>query len=288
MQLKISNVTKQYAKDKFGLLDFSMTLENGIVGLLGANGAGKSTLMRIIATVSNPTSGTIKLNGKDILKYPNSMRKVLGYLPQDFGVYPNLTGYEFLKYIAALKGIGGKGIQTKVVQLLEGVNLMDVSNRPISTYSGGMKQRLGIAQVLLNDPKVLIFDEPTVGLDPVERVRFRNLISQLADERIVILSSHIVADIEMIADEVVIMKNGLLVQKGFQSEIIDTVKNKVFELEVSKDNLHSFKDKFLVISTIQKRGGVLVRVVSDTALTHAISCEPTLEDAFLYLSNSYL
>ena len=288
MQLKISNVTKQYAKDKFGLVDFSMTLENGIVGLLGANGAGKSTLMRIIATVSNPTSGTIKLNGKDILKYPNSMRKVLGYLPQDFGVYPNLTGYEFLKYIAALKGIGGKGLQTKVVQLLEGVNLMDVSNRPISTYSGGMKQRLGIAQVLLNDPKVLIFDEPTVGLDPVERVRFRNLISQLADERIVILSSHILADIEMIADEVVIMKNGLLVQKGFQSEIIDTVKNKVFELEVSKDNLQSFKDKFLVISTIQKREGVLVRVVSDTVLTHAISCEPTLEDAFLYLSNSYL
>ncbi|WP_162127469.1 ABC transporter ATP-binding protein [Flavobacterium phycosphaerae] len=288
MQLKISNVTKQYAKDKFGLVDFSMTLENGIVGLLGSNGAGKSTLMRIIATVSNPTSGTIKLNGKDILKYPNSMRKVLGYLPQDFGVYPNLTGYEFLKYIAALKGIGGKGLQTKVVQLLEGVNLMDVSNRPISTYSGGMKQRLGIAQVLLNDPKVLIFDEPTVGLDPVERVRFRNLISQLADERIVILSSHILADIEMIADEVVIMKNGLLVQKGFQSEIIDTVKNKVFELEVSKDNLQSFKDKFLVISTIQKREGVLVRVVSDTVLTHAISCEPTLEDAFLYLSNSYL
>ncbi|MEM0540996.1 ABC transporter ATP-binding protein [Flavobacterium sp. j3] len=288
MQLKISNVTKQYAKDKFGLVDFSMTLENGIVGLLGSNGAGKSTLMRIIATVSNPTSGTIKLNGKDILKYPNSMRKVLGYLPQDFGVYPNLTGYEFLKYIAALKGIGGKGLQTKVVQLLEGVNLMDVSNRPISTYSGGMKQRLGIAQVLLNDPKVLIFDEPTVGLDPVERVRFRNLISQLSDERIVILSSHILADIEMIADEVVIMKNGLLVQKGFQSEIIDTVKNKVFELEVSKDNLQSFKDKFLVISTIQKREGVLVRVVSDTVLTHAISCEPTLEDAFLYLSNSYL
>lgn len=288
MQLKISNVTKQYAKDKFGLVDFSMTLENGIVGLLGANGAGKSTLMRIIATVSNPTSGTIKLNGKDILKYPNSMRKVLGYLPQDFGVYPNLTGYEFLKYIAALKGIGGKGLQTKVVQLLEGVNLMDVSNRPISTYSGGMKQRLGIAQVLLNDPKVLIFDEPTVGLDPVERVRFRNLISQLADERIVILSSHIVADIEMIADEVVIIKNGLLVQKGFQSEIIDTVKNKVFELEVSKDNLQSFKDKFLVISTIQKREGILVRVISDTVLTHAISCEPTLEDAFLYLSNSYL
>jgi ABC-2 type transport system ATP-binding protein len=285
MELKISRLSKKYSKDKHGLVNFSITIENGITGLLGSNGAGKSTLMRIIATVSNPTKGSITFNGEDILKKPNRMRQVLGYLPQDFGVYPNLTGYEFLNYIAALKGIGGKSLQNKVNQLLEGVNLMEVSNRPISTYSGGMKQRLGIAQVLLNDPKVLIFDEPTVGLDPAERVRFRNLISELANDSIVILSSHIVSDIEMIADEVVIMKKGSLVQKGYQSEIIETVENKVFELEIGKEELRYFKDNFIIVSTLRKKDSVLLRFVSDTPLSQAVLCEPTLEDAFLYLTN---
>lgn len=285
MELKISRLSKKYSKDKHGLVNFSITIENGVTGLLGSNGAGKSTLMRIIATVSNPTKGSITFNGEDILKKPNRMRQVLGYLPQDFGVYPNLTGYEFLNYIAALKGIGGKSLQNKVNQLLEGVNLMEVSNRPISTYSGGMKQRLGIAQVLLNDPKVLIFDEPTVGLDPAERVRFRNLISELANDSIIILSSHIVSDIEMIADEVVIMKKGSLVQKGYQSEIIETVENKVFELEIGKEELRYFKDNFVVVSTLRKKDSVLLRFVSDTPLSHAVLCEPTLEDAFLYLTN---
>jgi ABC-type multidrug transport system ATPase subunit len=285
MELKISRLSKKYSKDKHGLVNFSITIENGITGLLGSNGAGKSTLMRIIATVSNPTKGSITFNGEDILKKPNRMRQVLGYLPQDFGVYPNLTGYEYLNYIAALKGIGGKSLQNKVNQLLEGVNLMEVSNRPISTYSGGMKQRLGIAQVLLNDPKVLIFDEPTVGLDPAERVRFRNLISELANDSIVILSSHIVSDIEMIADEVVIMKKGSLVQKGYQSEIIETVENKVFELEIGKEELRYFKDNFIIVSTLRKKDSVLLRFVSDTPLSQAVLCEPTLEDAFLYLTN---
>lgn len=284
MELILENVFKKYSKDKFGVVDFSLKLNNGIIGLLGPNGAGKSTLMKMIATISNPTSGSITLDGRDIAKHPNDMRQSLGYLPQDFGVYPNLTGYEFLEYIAALKGIGGVNLKTKVLQLLEGVNLIEASKKPIGSYSGGMKQRIGIAQVLLNDPKILIFDEPTVGLDPEERVRFRNLISELANDCIIILSSHIVSDIETIADEVAIMKDGKLIAKGFQSDIINTVTNKVFEIEISKDELTSFKENYLVVNTIRKKDAVLVRFIADTKLNNAVVCIPSLEDAYLFLS----
>ncbi|OYQ32147.1 ABC transporter ATP-binding protein [Flavobacterium cyanobacteriorum] len=284
MQLKISHVTKQYTKDKLGLVDFSTTIKNGVIGLLGSNGAGKSTLLRILATVSKPTSGAITLDGEDILNTPNRIRKVLGYLPQDFGVYPNLTGFEFLKYIAALKGVGGRNLNIRINQLLESVHLLEVSNRSIHTYSGGMKQRLGIAQVLLNDPKILIFDEPTVGLDPEERVRFRNLISALSHDRIILLSSHIISDIELIADEVMIMKKGILVRKGCQEDIIEVVDNKVFEIEISKEEIYSFKMNFLVISILRKRETALIRFVSDSPPSKAVLCKPTLEDAFLYLS----
>jgi len=220
MILEINNLTKQYNKHKTGLEDYSITIEKGILGLLGPNGAGKSTLMKIIATISKPTSGTVFLNGKDIVKNPDYIRKMLGYLPQDFGVYPNLNAYEFLGYIAAMKGVGGKGLKQRIEMLLDGVNLTADAKKPIGTYSGGMKQRIGIAQALLNDPKVLIFDEPTVGLDPEERVRFRQLIASLAEDCIIILSSHIISDIETIADEVAIMDNGRLVTKGHQLEII--------------------------------------------------------------------
>ncbi len=192
MALVINNLTKQYNKHKSGLTGYSITIEKGILGLLGPNGAGKSTLMKIIATISKPTEGTLMLDGHDIVNDPDRIRSVLGYLPQDFGVYPNLNAYEFLTYIAAMKGVGGAGLQRRIEMLLGGVNLTAEAKRPIGTYSGGMKQRIGIAQALLNDPKVLILDEPTVGLDPEERVRFRQLISDLANDCIVILSSHIV------------------------------------------------------------------------------------------------
>jgi ABC-2 type transport system ATP-binding protein len=282
MKLEIKNISKQYNKTKFGLQDFSMTIENGILGLLGPNGAGKSTLMKIIATISNPTSGQILLDGVDITKNPNEIRKILGYLPQDFGVYPNLNTYEFLEYIAAMKGIGGTNLKDRITQLLEGVNLIDAAKKPIGTYSGGMKQRIGIAQVLLNDPKILIFDEPTVGLDPEERVRFRNLISDLANDCIVILSSHIVSDIETIADTVAIMKNGQLISQGFQQDIIDVAKNKVFELEIDTNDLNSFKEKHLILNTIRKKEHVLIRFISDEKLPNATLCNATLEDAYLY------
>lgn len=284
MELILKNVSKKYNKTIFGVADFSLTLNNGIIGLLGPNGAGKSTLMKMIATISNPTSGSINLDGIDIIKHPNKMRQILGYLPQDFGVYPNLTGYEFLEYIAALKGIGGANLKTKVLQLLEGVNLTEASKKPIGSYSGGMKQRIGIAQALLNNPKILIFDEPTVGLDPEERVRFRNLISELANDCIIILSSHIVSDIETIADEVAIMKSGKLIAKGFQADIIDTVTNKVFEIEIRKDELTTFKEKHLVVNTIRRKESILVRFIADNKIDSAVACIPSLEDAYLSFS----
>ncbi|MCW3074651.1 MAG: transporter ATP-binding protein [Flaviaesturariibacter sp.] len=286
MELQIENLSKKYSSEKYGLRDFSIKLENGILGLLGPNGAGKSTLMKIMATISKPTEGTITLDGRNVITDPNCIRKVIGYLPQDFGVYPNLTGYEFLRYIASLKGIGGPNLRTKVMQLLEAVNLTDASRRQIGTYSGGMKQRIGIAQVLLNDPKVLIFDEPTVGLDPHERVQFRNLISELADECIIILSSHIVSDIETIADQVAIMKQGRLITKGFQPDIIDLVANKVFEIYIDKNNLPAFKEENLVVNTIRRKDNMLVRFISEQKIDQAVTCNASLEDAYLFLTKN--
>lgn len=252
MKLEIQNISKKYNANKYGLKDYSLTLEQGIVGLLGPNGAGKSTLLKLIATVSTPTSGHILLNGEDIVAQPNIMRAQLGYLPQDFGVYPNLNAYEFLNYIAAMKGVGGKNLKKRIELLLEGLNLIENAKRPIGTYSGGMKQRVGIAQALLNDPKIILFDEPTVGLDPQERVRFRNLISELADNAIVILSSHIVSDIDTIANKVAIMQGGNLLVHDEVGEIVNMVKGKVAVMRIDKDAFSDFKSKHIVINTIRK------------------------------------
>ena len=284
MQLQIQNVSKKYNANSYGLKDFSITIEKGILGLLGPNGAGKSTLLKMIATVSKPTDGVILLNKNNIVKDANYMREQLGFLPQDFGVYPNLNAYEFLKYMAALKGIGGKNLTHRITQLLEGLNLLAHAKKPVGNYSGGMKQRIGIAQALLNEPKILIFDEPTVGLDPEERVRFRNLISDLANDCIVILSSHIVSDIDTIADEVAIMKNGTLVLKGQQEQLIEKVEQCVFESKISKENYTDFKSKHIVVSTTRKHGNLYVRYISKNPQENAIPQRATLEDAYLYLT----
>jgi ABC-2 type transport system ATP-binding protein len=284
MTLEIQNVSKRYNKNKYGLKDFSITIENGILGLLGPNGAGKSTLLKMIATVSKPTEGIIILNKNNIVKDPNYMRKQLGFLPQDFGVYPNLNAFEFLQYMAAMKGLGGENLESRISQLLEGVNLMDAAKKPIGSYSGGMKQRVGIAQTLLNNPKIVIFDEPTVGLDPEERVRFRNLISDLANDCIVILSSHIVSDIDTIADTVAIMKNGQLISYGNQEDSIEKVRNKVFETMVKKEALSTFKNQQIVVSTTRKEGELLVRYITENPIKNSIQKEANLEDAYLYLT----
>jgi ABC-type multidrug transport system ATPase subunit len=288
MSLVIKNLTKQYSQHKSGLTDYSITIEKGVLGLLGPNGAGKSTLMKIIATISKPTKGTLFLDGEDIVANPDKIRKILGYLPQDFGVYPNLNAYEFLEYIAAMKGVGGNGLRKRIDLLLEGVNLTADAKRPIGTYSGGMKQRIGIAQALLNDPKVLIFDEPTVGLDPEERVRFRQLISELATDCIIILSSHIVSDIETIADEVAVMKNGILLNKAAQPDIIKLVDGKVFELIVSNDEIAGIRAKHQVIDTSRQKDKIRVRFITRTgqAETGAIAVNASLEDAYLFLTQN--
>jgi ABC-2 type transport system ATP-binding protein len=287
MSLVIKDLTKQYNKHKTGLSDYSITIEKGILGLLGPNGAGKSTLMKIIATISKPTIGTLFLDGEDIVASPDRIRKILGYLPQDFGVYPNLNAYEFLEYIAAMKGVGGTNLRKRIDLLLEGVNLTADAKRPIGTYSGGMKQRIGIAQALLNDPKVLIFDEPTVGLDPEERVRFRQLISDLADDCIIILSSHIVSDIETIADEVAIMKNGKLITKAAQPDIIKLVEGKVFETLVDNNDVAGIKARYQVIDTGRQKDKTRVRFISHTGATElaATTVNATLEDAYLFLTH---
>ena len=286
MLFAIQNLSKKYNKEKFGLKDYSLTIENGILGLLGPNGAGKSTLMKIIATISQPTSGTLTLDGHDLVKDPNYIRKILGYLPQDFGVYANLNAYEFLEYIAAMKGVGGVNLRKRIEMLLEGVNLTEAAKLPIGTYSGGMKQRIGIAQVLLNDPKVLIFDEPTVGLDPEERVRFRNLISDLAQDCIIILSSHIVSDIETIADEVAIMKSGELITKGTQATVINAVDGKVFETVLDNDLVNDFKTKHLVVNSMRQKDKMRLRYISNKPTDGSTVCTASLEDAYLFLTKN--
>ena len=286
MRLEIQKVSKRYSRNKYGLKDFSIHIENGILGLLGPNGAGKSTLLKMIATVHKPTEGIISLNKNSIIKDPNYMRKQLGFLPQDFGVYPNLNAYEFLEYMAAMKGIGGPELKPRITQLLEGLNLIDVAKKPIDSYSGGMKQRVGIAQTLLNNPKIVIFDEPTVGLDPEERVRFRNLISDLANDCIVILSSHIVSDIDTIADQVAIMKDGMLITHGNQDQLIESVANKVYEIQIEKEALTHFKTQHIVVSTTRKEGQWIVRYITEKALENAIKKEANLEDAYLYLTKT--
>ncbi|TSD65021.1 ABC transporter ATP-binding protein [Inquilinus sp. KBS0705] len=288
MALEIKNLTKQYNKSKTGLSDYSITIDKGVLGLLGPNGAGKSTLMKIIATISKPTRGTLFLDGVDIVNNPDKIRQVLGYLPQDFGVYPNLNAYEFLEYIAAMKGVGGKGLRSRIDMLLDGVNLTADAKRPIGTYSGGMKQRIGIAQALLNNPKVLIFDEPTVGLDPEERVRFRQLISDMADDCIIILSSHIVSDIETIADEVAIMKNGTLLAKAIQPDIVKIVEGRVFETVIDTPGLNALKTRQLVIDTSRQKEKTKVRYIlrSDVPEDSSVAISATLEDSYLFLTQS--
>lgn len=288
MALEIKNLTKQYNKHKTGLSDYSISIDKGILGLLGPNGAGKSTLMKIIATISKPTSGTLYLDGQDIVNNPDHIRKMLGYLPQDFGVYPNLNAYEFLAYVAALKGVGGPDLKKRIDMLLDGVNLTADAKRPIGTYSGGMKQRIGIAQALLNDPKILIFDEPTVGLDPEERVRFRQLISDMANDCIIILSSHIVSDIETIADEVAVMQGGILLQKGAKPDIVKLVEGKVFETVIDNNGLAALKAKHLVIDTSRQKEFTKARyIIRDGAPEpSSTAVNATLEDAYLFLTHT--
>ena len=282
MNLTIFQLSKQYRRDIWGLRDFDLELKPGVIGLLGPNGAGKSTLMRMLATITQPSAGTIHWNGVDIAKSPDSLRSVLGYLPQDFGVYPNLTALEFLEYMAAIKGMDGKTARRRIDELLVLVNLVQATKRPLGGYSGGMKQRVGIAQALLNDPQLLIVDEPTVGLDPEERVRFRNLLSDLSGERIILLSTHIVSDVEATATDIVIINKGQKRQHAAPEKLLALLDGKVWQWTTSSEDLPSLKATHLVSGTIRRENGIQVRVVSEAApAPEAERVAPSLEDVYL-------
>jgi ABC-2 type transport system ATP-binding protein len=282
MQLQIENLSKTYRGNLQALRDFQLQMGPGVLGLLGPNGAGKSTLMRILATITQPTAGRALWNGTDIARDPDALRAVLGYLPQDFGVYPNLSAAEFLEYLAAVKGIGAASARRRVAELLELVNLAGVARRPLGGFSGGMRQRVGIAQALLNDPKLLIVDEPTAGLDPEERVRFRNLLSELSGERIVLLSTHIVSDVEAVATSIALIAGGRLVAHGAPEALLARVNGKVWEVVVASGELPALRQRHLVSNTAHRSDGVHARVVADAApAPGARAVEPSLEDAYL-------
>ena len=282
MRLTIEGVSKRYRGDAWGLRDFSLELGPGIVGLLGPNGAGKSTLMRILATVSRPTAGTVRWEGTDVVRDPDSVRAVLGYLPQDFGVYPNLNAAEFLGYVAAAKGLPAAVARRRVAELLALVNLTEAQRKPLGAFSGGMRQRVGIAQALLNDPRLLIVDEPTAGLDPEERVRFRELLGELAGERVVILSTHIVADVEAVASSIALIAGGRLLRHEAPEALLRALEGRVWEVVVPSDGLEGLRRRRLVSSTTRRSDGVHARVVASTApASGACPLPPSLEDAYL-------
>ena len=282
MELSLDRLTKHYG-NKIAVDCVSATLKPGVYGLLGANGAGKTTLMRMLCAILESTSGEVLLNGKEVTAMGADYRNVLGYLPQDFGYYPNYTAMEFLMYISALKGIPKNIAMKRSKELLEEVGLSHVANKKVKTFSGGMKQRVGIAQALLNNPDILIFDEPTAGLDPKERVRFRNLLSEYAGDKIVILSTHIVSDIEAIADEVLLMKKGKFVLQGTVQELTEKANGKVWELTVPTKEARKWQAKTTVANLRHEGKEVVLRIISDKKPSEeAVSCEATLEDLYLY------
>jgi ABC-2 type transport system ATP-binding protein len=286
LKLAIENLGKTYDRKTWALRGFSLELKPGVLGLLGPNGAGKTTLMSILATITRASEGRVLWNGTAVASNPDALRSVLGYLPQDFGVYPNLNAVEFLEYLAAVKGLDAKTARRRIDELLVLVNLADVRKRPLGGFSGGMRQRIGIAQALLNDPQLLIVDEPTAGLDPEERVRFRNLLSELSGERIVLLSTHIVSDVEATATEIALISKGTLVAHAAPEGLLQAAEGKVWEWVIRSTELNTVKQQYLVSGTIRRSDGVHVRVLAAHAPDGAQAVSATLEDAYLFcLSN---
>ncbi|MCL2387951.1 MAG: ABC transporter ATP-binding protein [Defluviitaleaceae bacterium] len=277
--LLLNGVTKRFGKFT-ALEDINLEFSNGVYGLLAPNGAGKTTLIKMLTTLIFPTSGEILWNGDEIVKLDADYRDIIGYLPQDFGYYKNHSPMQFLLYIAALKGINRDRAKRKIEELLEVVGLSDVSGKKMKKFSGGMVQRVGIAQAMLNDPKILILDEPTAGLDPKERVRFRNLISNLSKDRIVILSTHIVSDIETIANHVIMFKNHKLFANDSPAAICAMISQKIFET----NNISAIEAPHLILTERQDGNETLTRFASEVDCSqHATRVNPNLEDVFLYV-----
>lgn len=282
MELEFHNLTKNFG-DFTAVNNINLTMTNGVYGLLGVNGAGKTTLMRMLCTLLHPTSGSITYNGKDIFCMDGEYRKLLGYLPQDFGFYPEFSVRDYLLYIATIKGIRSVVAKKRVKELIAKVGLSQVANKKMKKLSGGMKRRAGIAQAMLNDPKILILDEPTAGLDPNERIRFRNLIGELSEERLVLLSTHIVSDIEYVANEIWLMKDGRLVHEGTLTEIIDSMPDKVWICQVEHEMVSEMMKKYKVSNMKSEPNGVQLRLIAEEKpFLDAVRVEATLEDVFLY------
>lgn len=284
MELTFDDVTKEYGA-KTAVDHVSATLGPGVHGLLGANGAGKTTLMRIACGVLRPTEGKVLYDGVPIERMGGGYRALLGYLPQDFGYYPEFTAIDFMEYMASLKGIGRKTARERSLELLCAVGLAGEERRRVRTFSGGMKQRLGIAQAVLNDPDVLVLDEPTAGLDPKERVRFRNLIATFARNKAVLLSTHIVSDVESIADRILVMKSGSIAMEGTPEELVALAKGKVWQAEIPATEADRLPDSLAVSHSLYREGGIaIVRYVSDVPVIHgSAAVDPTLEDLCLHV-----
>lgn len=282
MQLQIQNVNKVYTNGVKALNNINLTLDKGMFGLLGPNGAGKSTLMRTIAALQDPDSGSIYLGDIDIIRQKNELRKVLGYLPQDFGFYPKVSGWDLLNHFAVLKGIANKNERNEIVgALLQQTNLYDARKRNVSEYSGGMRQRFGIAQALIGNPRLIIVDEPTAGLDPMERNRFHNILSEIGEQVIVILSTHIVDDVKTLCNRMVVMNRGTILLEGTPTQAVDSVQGKIWSKAITKEDLNDMRSRLQVISHHVSEGRMIVHVISDDMPEEGFELtDATLEDVY--------
>ncbi len=283
--IKIKNLNQYYGK-KQALKDINLTIHTGMFGLLGRNGAGKTTLMKVIATLLPRSEGEVNVCGKSTLR-ASDVRRIVGYLPQDFSMYPNMTVYEAMDYLGVLSGLSRTQRRQQILELLERVNLQDDQRKRVKALSGGMKRRLGIAQAILHNPKVLIVDEPTAGLDPEERVRFRNLLCEIAEERIVILSTHIVGDIEATCEDIAVLDGGKIIYQGTVAELLGMTKGKVYSAEISKGELEALKKDYIVTSMLTLGNNVIVRFLAEEMpFASAKLCEAGVEDAYMYLMHT--
>jgi ABC-type multidrug transport system ATPase subunit len=281
MELTIERLSKRYGQ-RWALREVALRGAPGMLGLVGPNGAGKTSLMRMIATLLEPTEGTIRWNGQDIRTHGQTLRQVLGYLPQDFGIYPEFTGRQFLRYLAAMKGLPSALLNQRVDQVIEMVNLEQAANHKLPTYSGGMKQRIGIAQALLNDPELLIVDEPTAGLDPAERVRFRTLLASLTRNRIVLLSTHIISDVEAVASRLVILQEGRVLSDTTPEALLAKTRGAVWSVTVDQATALQLQATSQVSTMVNQMGGITLRIVSPMRPhAAAVVVDPSLEEAYL-------